>query len=410
MNILLINHYAGSPDYGMEYRTYYFAKEWVKTGHKVTVLAASYSHLRIKNREMSDCEILEENIDGINYIWLKSSKYKGNGLARIFNMIGFAIKIYLLSNKIIDKCQPDVVLASTPHPFVIFGAKRIADKSNSRLVLEVRDLWPLTLIELGHIPSWHPLIKIMEWTEYYSYKKSEFVVSLLPKADIYMKERGMKSSKFLYIPNGIDKEEWINFTEIIPERHHEVLSELKSKNHFIVGYTGTHGIANALNYLLEAAKLVENYSHISFVLIGDGIEKESLKKQAIMSNLKNVYFLPSVQKKSIPKLLSYMDVLYIGWRKEKLYRFGVSPNKLMDYMMSQKPVIHSIEAGNDLVMECQCGISVLPEDSEAIANAILTLMGYSKEMLQLIGGKGRDFIIANHDYKVLAQNLLNKIQ
>src|SRR5579875_2060805 len=106
MNILLINHYAGSQYHGMEYRPYYLAKEWVKLGHKVTIIAASYSHLRSKQpQNIINYEV--EFIDGIQYIWLKTPSYIGNGLGRIMNMANFISKLYRYKTKILKEISPD---------------------------------------------------------------------------------------------------------------------------------------------------------------------------------------------------------------------------------------------------------------------------------------------------------------
>ncbi|MER2000362.1 MAG: glycosyltransferase, partial [Lysinibacillus sp.] len=146
MNILLINHYAGSQQHGMEFRPYYLAKEWVKKGHQVTIIGASYSHLRTQNIEINAGFMFEEQIEGIRYIWLKTSEYANNGLSRLKNTFEFSFLLYKHAKKLCNMIQPDVVLASSPHPFIFYGAKKIAKKGNCKIVFEVRDLWPLSMI------------------------------------------------------------------------------------------------------------------------------------------------------------------------------------------------------------------------------------------------------------------------
>ena len=141
-------------------------------------------------------------------------------------------------------------------------------------------------------------------------------------------------------------------------------------------------------------------------MVGQGPEKEDLQYLVKTKNLGNVSFLPSIPKTSIPALLAEMDAVYIGWNRNSLYRFGVSPNKLMDYMMAAKPVIHAIEAGNDLVAESGCGISVAPENPKAIADAVLHLFEMSQEERAAMGRQGSDYVKAHHDYSVLARKFL----
>jgi glycosyltransferase involved in cell wall biosynthesis len=405
MDIILINHYSGSPKHGMEYRPYYLAREWVALGHRVTVIAASYSHLHTTSPTVSRAITIEE-IDGIRYVWLKTPHYVGNGGSRVVNMFAFAFKLHKHASEMLDGIRPQLVIASSPHPFIIWGARRLSTLSNAKLIFEVRDLWPLTLIELGNISPKHPFIRLMQYFENYSYRVADRVVSLLPKADSYMIEHGMDEKKFMYIPNGVDTAEWNRGLAALPDSHVESLQTLRSDSRFLVGYAGNHGISNALQYLVDAAALITRYP-VTIVLVGKGPEKEALQRQAAKLNLNNVVFLPEIAKVAIPALLSSVDVLYIGWNRDSLYRFGVSPNKLMDYMMAGKPVIHSIEAGNDSVADSGCGFSVAPEDPRAIADAIIKLLNMTVVEREVMGQRGKRFILAHHDYSILAKKFLD---
>jgi glycosyltransferase involved in cell wall biosynthesis len=355
MNILLINHYAGSPRYGMEYRSYYLAREWVKQGHKITIVAASFSHVRSQQPKVNG-SFDREMIEGIQYLWLKTPAYHGNGIHRVFNIITFVFRLYQYRKRLIREGRPDIVITSSTYPLDIFPAYRIARSVKARLVFEVHDLWPLSLIELGGMSPRHPFIILMQWAENYAYRQADVVVSMLPKAASYMIEHGMSPDKLRYVPNGIDVTEWQESTACIPVEHEQVLTNLRRAGKFLVGYTGAHGLANELDSLINAASRIDG-QQVMFLLIGQGPEKKSLQEKVIGERLSNVVFLPPVSKASIPTLLGMMDVLYIGFaKKESLYQFGVSPNKLMDYVMAAKPVIFAIDAGNDLVAESGCGI------------------------------------------------------
>jgi len=407
MNILLINHYAGSPQYGMEYRPYYLAREWVKVGHRVTIVSASFSHLRSKQPKVNG-NISEELIDDIQYIWIKTPSYKGNSIRRVQNMLTFVGKLIALSRRLSKKFKPDVVIASSTYPLDIYPAYRIANFAKAKLIFEVHDLWPLTPMDLGKMPKWHPFIVIMQIAEDFAYKKADKVISILPKALDYMVSRGLTPERFVYIPNGIDIDEWQNFNALLPPQHQKTIERLKQEGKFLVCYAGSHGISNALDYFVESAIYLRDLP-VALVLVGQGPEKEKLQKYAIENNLNNVIFLLSVPKNSILDLLSKMDILYIGWRRSPLYRFGVSPNKLFDYMMAGKPIIHAISAGNDPVAESGCGISIPPEDSYAIAKAIKKLMNIPSSELEEMGRRGRKYVINNHDYRILAKRFLEAI-
>ena len=117
--------------------------------------------------------------------------------------------------------------------------------------------------------------------------------------------------------------------------------------------------------------------------------------------------LEPVKRNQVPELLNQMDALYVGLQRQPLFRFGVSPNKLMDYMMAAKPVIFAIDAGNDMVADADCGISIEPEDSTAIAQAAQKLASLPKEQLQAMGEHGREYILENNEYDVLSQKFLD---
>jgi glycosyltransferase involved in cell wall biosynthesis len=405
MNILLINHYAGSKTHGMEYRPYYLSREWVRLGHSVTIVAASYSHLRTRSPDLSG-KITEENLDGIRYVWLKTPKYQGNGAGRVFNMLSFLRQLFNHYYEIIGHWKPEVVIASSTYPLDIFPAYRFSQKTGAKLIFEVHDLWPLSPIELGGMPRWHPFIVVMQIAENFACRRSDRIVSILPKTAGYLEKHGMEVDKFFHVPNGVDIEESETSNEGLPKPHAGILKEIHASGRFVVGYVGAHGLANSLDSFIEAAKVLMDHS-VTFVLVGQGPEKESLQRKAQSLKAENIFFLPPVQKAAVPSLLAAMDSLFIGWKRQPLYRFGVSPNKLMDYMMAGKPVIHAIEAGNDLVAESGCGITVPPEDPEAIAGAIEQLRWMTPVERQRMGAKGKEYVLSNHDYRVLACRFLD---
>ena len=406
MNIFLINHYAGSPLMGMEYRPYYLAKEWIRLGHEVTILAATYSHLR-KINPRQETDIKEEIIDGIRYIWIKTPEYEGNGIGRIKNMFSFIQKTIFKASYFAKEYKPDVVIASSTYPSDNYVARKISKLAKSKYIFEVHDLWPLSPIELGNMSKYHPFIATMQHGEDFAYRKANAVISMLPETKEHMKTRGLSLEKWHYIPNGIVVEDWEKSEPLI-ETHLKLLSELKAENKTIVGYTGGHAISNALDTIIETARLLKNNSKIHFVLIGNGNEKPKLITQA--KNLNNVSFLDSIPKNQIPSALELMDILLITWNKSSLYRFGISPNKIFDYMMAKKPIIHASSAPNTFVEEANCGISVAPENPNLIKEAILKLQNTSHTDLREMWEKGKEFILKNHDYKVLSKKFIDIIE
>lgn len=401
MRILYINHYAGSPRHGMEYRPHYLARHWTRMEHEVVVVAASASHLRHKAPDVSG-GVAEEVIDGVRYLWLKTPSYSGNGIRRAVNMASFVFRLFRIRRRLLRRFSPDAVIASSTYTWDIFPARAIARACGARLVYEVHDLWPLSPMELAGMSRWHPFILSLQWGEDYACRHADLVVSMLPLAGAHLQEHGMSPEKFHYIPNGIELAEWRTKADQLPYAHRELLAACRRYGRFIVCYAGSHGLSDALDTLLDAAALVLGQP-VSFVLVGHGPEKARFRQRADEMNLRNVHFLDPVPKEAIPALLQRVDAVFIGWKNHALYRFGVSPNKLMDYMAAGKPIINSASAGNDAVLEAGCGFSVQAEDAVAIADAIIRLMNLPAEQRERMGAAGRAYVRNHHDYAVLAR-------
>lgn len=402
MNILLINHYAGSPEMGMEFRPYYLAREWQKMGHNVLIVGATYSHLR----KVQPIKSGEQIINDIRYYWIKTNIYKGNGVKRVLSMFLFVMNLFRNYKDICRDFVPDVVIASSTYPLDNYPARRIARHYHAKYVYEVHDLWPLSPMELGGMSKFNPFIIVMQMAENYAYKHVDAVVSILPKADQHMFEHGLKKDKFFCVPNGIVLEDWKHPLPI-PAEHSQIIGKLKSEGNFLVGFAGAHGIANSLYPLIDAVMKLKN---IALVLVGNGQEKANLQQYVIKSNIHNVYFLPPIDKMAIPTLLSEFDCLYVGLQKQSLFRFGISPNKIFDYMMSRKPIIQAIDAGNDLVSEAHCGISVEPDNIGKIAEAITTLSLMKQEDRETLGQNGYEFVNKSHTYNILAKKFIDILQ
>lgn len=405
MNILLINHYAGSPYHGMEYRTYYMAREWTRLGHRVQIVASARSHVRARAPELNGNDRLDEVIDGIHYTWFKTPHYVSNGIWRVRNMASFVWRLFAESGALVKEFKPDVVIASSTYPMDIWPARRIAKLARAKLIFEVHDLWPLSPMELGGMSKWHPFIMLVKAAESYAYRTVDAVVSMLPKVHDYMQSRGLPLHKLHIVPNGIDPDEWLATGPELDAEVRGKLARIRASGCSIVGYAGTHGVANAMDVFLEAASMMKS-EKIAFVLVGGGPSKDELQQRAAALDLTNVFFFDPVQKAQIPALLEWFDIAYIGWHRQPLYRFGISPNKLMDYMMAGRPILHAVEAGNDPVADAACGLTVAPEDPMTIVDGVRKLLAESHDSRRQIGQRGRQFVLDNHTYAVLAERFV----
>jgi glycosyltransferase involved in cell wall biosynthesis len=404
MNILYLNHYAGSPQLGMEYRPYYLAREWVRLGHRVQIIAASYSHVRSKQPRPGD-----ELIDGIHYRWQPVPAYGGNGLGRAWNIFRFLAPLWRKADALADEFKPDAVIASSTYPMDIWVARRIARRASAVLVFEVHDLWPLSPIELSGMSPSHPFIRLCRAAESAAYRDADRVVSMLPVVHDYMASRGLDLGRLTIVPNGITLEEWQGTPPLLREDVAAAITLGRAAGRTIVGYAGSMGLPNALDVLLDAAALLRE-APIAIVMVGDGLERARLAQRIADEKLDHVQLLPPIPKAQIPSLLAQLDIAYIGWQRVPIYRFGIAPNKLMDYMMAGCPVLHSVEAGNDPVAESGCGLTVAPQSAPAVADGLQRLAAVPASERRAMGERGRAFVLANHTYPVLAQRFLRAMQ
>ena len=397
----LINQYASTPQTSMGGRHYYIAQELARRGHQVYVIAGSYSHL-LTNPKHFKTEILIENIDtNFDFVWIKLPKYAhAHSKKRIINEFIFAKKLALIVKESLSK--PDVILYSSPSLIGYLGVKTLIKKYKVPLVFEIRDPWPLTLTEIGGYSKKHPFIRFLQWIEDRAYQESDYAVSNFFNAIEHMQSRGLNTTKFAWIPNGISLSELQN-----PEPLSHQIIEKVPKQKFIIGYTGTLGMANAMHYLIEAAKLVADVTEIHFVLVGAGREKSNLIQQA--QSLNNITFIEPIPKDQIQSMLAEFDVCYIGWQKHSMYRLGIAANKLPEYLYSGKPILHSYSGAGDFVKQANAGLTVEAEDPQAIADAILKLYHLGPETLIQYGENGRKFVLDNLTYYQIADKLIAKI-
>ncbi|MCR5424797.1 MAG: glycosyltransferase family 4 protein [Bacteroidales bacterium] len=404
MNILMISHYAGAPQYGMEFRSYYMAREWVRMGHNVTVVGAAFSHLR-KAQPPVGHEILE----GINYLWLPTTEYEGNGMKRVLTMFQFCLQVYKHSKELIA-FKPDMVIASSVYTFDLYPCRYIARHTGAKLVYEVHDLWPLSVMVIGGYKKWHPFIVMLQHCENYAYKHCDMVVSMLDKAFPHMQRHGLTESRFCCVPNGYLKEEWEDIDTIeLPAEHAQLFKQLHEEGKTIVGFAGGHTQSTAMDVLIEAARLLKERSDIAYVMVGKGPQKEELIHLAEEYELTNVHFLPPVEKPCIPKVVQQFDICYEGGVHSFLHKYGTSANKMIDYMLAGKPIVKSVDEPDSEVERVGCGIQVEAENIAQVRDAIQKIADMTKEERDEMGAKGRKYAIENLEYHTLSEKFIDYV-
>jgi glycosyltransferase involved in cell wall biosynthesis len=390
-NVWVINQFAGTPTSGWGERHFYLSEYWLQQ-HSVHIISGSFNHM-FSTLPHAPNRYNFESIDNRKFCWVKVPKYKPESIGRFWSMIVFSWRTFFLPVSKIGK--PTVIIVSSMPIFPIITGFLLKKKFNAkRLIFEIRDLWPLTAIQLGGIHENHPFIRLMYLIEKLGYRKSDYIVSLLPNADKYINRISKMPEKFRYIPNGLSEE------VLRSEPLNTQVFNLIPKGKFIIGYTGTIGLANALEYFVDAAKLLSSREEIHFFIVGDGYLKEALIRSS--SGYKNITFINKIPKNQVQSLLKYFDACFVGRNGSSLFEYGVSANKYFDYMLAGKPILDSNNFIRDPVELSGCGIIVRPDSSEAIADGVLELYNMPKKDLESMGLRGKNYVREFHDIKHLS--------
>lgn len=410
MIIWYLNHYATPPHVAFPGRPYNLASYFNSSGHRFINFCASFHHLRKIPADADDIDRLKL-FEGIPHYHLKTTRYSGNGLFRIINMLEYAYRASRLNDKInagiLEK--PDIVIPSCVHIFSYLAAAHIKKLFDVKVIFEVRDIWPLSLIELAGISNHNPLIIWMRHIERKAYREADAVVSLLPEARHHMQPLGLDPQRFHYIPNGVSRAEWDGTSGVIPASHQKVFDWCKENDKLIVLYAGAHGSPNALDQIFGLKKMIldERECPFHFVLIGEGAVKAELIKQAQDQAIDFVSFLPRVTKDIIRPCIEKADVCFMPLQDSSIFRFGVSPNKLGDYFMAGKPVLYAVNAGNDPVQEAAAGISVQPYHAQQLHEALKKFSRMSGAQRHEMGARGKAYALQNLEWSVLGEKYLS---
>jgi glycosyltransferase involved in cell wall biosynthesis len=396
MRLWIINQYAVTPQEPGGTRHYNLSRELVQRGHEVTIVTSSVNYITRSDTHLDGRESWKQAIiDGVRFVWLCSPEYRDNGIARLWNMIAFARNV-AHTLRCAQLNAPDVILGSSPPIFAAFAAARMATSLKLPFILEVRDIWPQSLVELGNFTPGHPFIRILERMEKYLYTTANLIISPLPSVRSHIEEKCGRNKAVVWIPNGVD-------CKAIP-----FCPPVAHADPFTIMFAGAHNLANDLDPVLDAAALLQQddwLGKIRFRFVGDGPQKPKLLQRALQLDLRNVSFENQVAKSAIYSVLQESDAFILSTRNTALYRFGVSPNKLHDYMAAGRPTIVAMTASNNPVLLANAGIVVPPENAKAIADAAKTLWALPLQTRVEMGNRARNYIQEHQDFANLAIRL-----
>jgi glycosyltransferase involved in cell wall biosynthesis len=386
MHILILHQYALPRGHAGITRHGDIGDELSKRGHSVSIIASGFDYLaRIDRNDGRD------NVEwhaGVRFHWLATGSYRTNDARRVRSMLLFTWRATWAGIRVSPR--PTVVIASSPHLLTALAGIIIALRFRVPYVLEIRDLWPSVLVDLGAIRHGSITHRALEIVERLAYRWAKGIVTVVPRAYRRVQLMGTSSRKCRYVPNTTSLETLQ--VRPLPASLQEILEEERGRQ--IIMYTGAHGVANDLRNVLEAIALLRTdapdiYERFAVIFVGGGSEREELIEIANRRSLDHVHFHPPVPKQSMKAALSEADILLLHLANASAFRYGLSPNKLYDYLSAGRPILYSSPPAYPEVEGARAGVSFRAGDPARLADAIQHVVAMPRSKSLLMGERGR---------------------
>lgn len=394
--IWYVSKYVSPPsDASAGGRGYILMRELVKRGHDCVIITSDSNHLA--NVPTLNATYEFQKIDGLTLCWVKTLKYSSaKSLRRILSWLHFEWRLFWFPKRRVP--PPDAVVVSSLSLLTILNGFRLRRKYGCRLIFEVRDIWPLTITEEGGFSRSNPLVNGLAFIERLGYKYADEIVGTMPNLQEHVRHVLGYERKTWCIPMGIDPDAMADPLEV-PQNYKDLYFK---KDKFTVAHVGSIGISNALDVLMRCAESLVDHENIHFLLVGDGDLKAEYQRQ--YGHLPNLTFAPKIPKRMVQSLLRECDLLYFSVHTSEVWRYGQSLNKVVDYMISGRPILASYTGFPSMVNEAECGEYVAAGDGGALKEAIIHFSGMSAKQLREMGDKGKDWVLSNRLYGELARD------
>lgn len=394
MRIWLINHYALPLSEGGPSRHVNLAQALIRKGHDVVIIAANFNHYTLTPvKGVPSDTISHSEHDGVPFVWLPVSPYQGNGLSRLKNMWQFCRQLRMRHLKTLPK--PDVIMGSSPQVFAAYSAYRLAKRLNVPFVFEMRDVWPDSIIDLGRVSHHNPLILLMRAAVKRLYRHANRIITVMPRVNDYLINRGVAEEKLSWVPN------FVNLATI-------PTSAPPNQPQLQVVYAGSHGLANDLGCIVEAAKILSDQGRakdIHITLLGEGAQRLPLAARAQSLGLTNIEFLGPVPKNEVYSYLQKADVFLMIIADAPVFQWGISLNKLFDYLALSRPIISNTQAHYHPEKDEPLFYNVPAQDPHALADAMLYFQAMAPEQRHAFAQNGRRYCEQYHDVETVSHQL-----
>ena len=399
MHIWILNHYAVTPDLPGGTRHFDFGRELVKEGHNVTIFASAFHHSQFKYVKIQKKQLYKiENLNGVKFVWIKTFPYKKNDWRRVLSMLDFALKVFIIGMKF---PAPDIIIGSSVHLLSPLSAYLLSLHFKVPFIMEVRDLWPDTLVDMGKLSRKSFVFILLKKLELFLYKKAKRIIYIPPYASDYFSNLGVPLNKTKNIPNGVDL-----------NRFPKSLGELNANDQvFKLTYTGHFGPSAGLKDAIKAISLIiEKGYDVLLRLIGDGSERSILEEMVKEGNLSPwINIIGPVPKEEVYKYLITSDALLHIELDFDTSKWGGSPNKIYDYLASGKPIIYCSNFVKEWLDKINCGLYAPPGNAEKLADTIVEIINMKPEERIAMGKRGRNYVEKHHSISFLSKELLSLI-
>ncbi len=392
--IWLISKYLSPKEYGFETRGFAIARHWAADGRSCVIVSSDSNHLA-KYPPLADA-VVEERIDGIRAVWLRTKRYtRTASVQRILSWLDFEYRLWRFDDARLP--TPDVIVVSSLSLFTVLNGVRLSRKHRVPWVFEVRDIWPLTMIEEGGFSRWHPLALLMAWVERLGYRQAALTVGTMPNLGPHASRIAGRAVDCECVPFGFDPAQ-IAAAEAAPPA---VPRLDRSPDQLVIGYAGSMGISNALDTIIECAIRLKDDPRFKFVLLGDGDVRAKL--MSMTTDCPNVRWIGRVPRGEVVEYLKQCDLLYFAVHDSKVWESGMSLNKLTDYLVAAKPVVASYSGFPSILDEAGCGEYLPSRDTDALLRALQRYAARPRAELVAMGAAGRAWLFANRTWKTLSQ-------
>lgn len=396
--IWYVSKYVAPPGkVGAGGRGYHLMREFARMGYRSVVITSD-------SNQLTEVPVLQEpylfqHVDGMQLCWVRTMKYTvAKSLRRILSWLDFEWRLWRMPKN--ELPAPDVVVVSSLSLLTILNGFLLRRRYRCRLVLEIRDIWPLTITEEGGFSRWNPLVLGLGFIEKLGYRHADAIVGTMPNLGEHVKTVLGQAKPTHCVPMAVD-ETTLAAMDALPG---DYVEKYIPKGKFIVAHAGTIGITNALDTMLDCAESMQDDPRVHFLVVGEGDLRAHYQRKYV--HLPNLTFAPRVSKQMVQSVLSYCDLLYFSVHVSTVWKYGQSLNKVIDYMLAGKPVVASYTGYPSMINEAECGTYVPAGDVEALRKEVQCYAGMDAASREVVGRRGREWILTHRRYEILAKHYL----